>query len=68
MLLVPRSVGFLDLKLMKNFVSSELIWMSRDHSEEVSLSLLIMLVNYGFLLSMKICQCSVLDAEKWGMG
>ncbi|PPD95340.1 hypothetical protein GOBAR_DD07614 [Gossypium barbadense] len=31
----PRLAGFSDLKLMKILVGSKLIWMSRDHSEEV---------------------------------
>ncbi|MBA0853217.1 hypothetical protein Goshw_014974, partial [Gossypium schwendimanii] len=45
MQLVPRLVGFSDLKLMKTSVNLELTWMFRDHFEEVFLSLLMMLVK-----------------------
>ncbi|MBA0654363.1 hypothetical protein Goklo_021379 [Gossypium klotzschianum] len=68
MQLVPRLVGFSDLKLMKTFVGSELTWMFSAHFEDVFLSLLMMLVKCGSLLNMKIYRCSVFDAEDWGMG
>ncbi|MFQ6649796.1 hypothetical protein Gotur_022513 [Gossypium turneri] len=65
---VPRLVGFSDLKLMKILVCSELIWMSRDHFEEVFLFLLVLLVKCRSLLSTKIYRYSALDAEDWGHG
>ncbi|MBA0576832.1 hypothetical protein Golob_023913 [Gossypium lobatum] len=53
---------------MKTLVDSGLIWMFRDQFVDVFLSLLIMLIKCGFLSSMKLCRCSVLDVEEWGMG
>ncbi|MBA0577329.1 hypothetical protein Golob_024311 [Gossypium lobatum] len=61
---VLHLVGFSDLKLMKSFVSSELTWLFRNQFAEIFLSLVIMLIKCGFLLSIRIYRCFILDVEE----